>query len=57
MEISMSVVIQALIGAAAGAFGAYVAIRSDLAELKARVEVLHQSTDKAHTRIDQILNK
>ena len=31
MEVSMSVVIQALIGAAAGAFGAYVAIRSDLA--------------------------
>jgi Na+-translocating ferredoxin:NAD+ oxidoreductase RNF subunit RnfB len=46
MEISMSVVVQALIGAAAGAFGAYVAIRSDLAELKAKV-----------TRIDQILNK
>ena len=57
MEISLSVVLQALIGAGAGAFGAYVAIRSDLAELKARVEVLHQATDKAHTRIDQILNK
>jgi len=57
MEISMSVVIQALIGAAAGAFGAYVAIRSDLAEVKARVEVLHSATDKAHSRIDQILNK
>jgi len=57
MEVSMSVVIQALIGAAAGAFGAYVAIRSDLAELKARVEVLHNATDKAHSRIDQILNK
>jgi len=43
MEVSMSVVIQALIGAAAGAFGAYVAIRSDLAELKAKVEHLHDS--------------
>jgi len=57
MEVSMSVVIQALIGAAAGAFGAYVAIRSDLAELKAKVEHLHDATNKAHTRIDQILNK
>ena len=57
MEVSMSVVIQALIGAAAGAFGAYVAIRSDLAELKAKVEHLHMTADKAHTRIDQILNK
>jgi len=57
MEISLSVVLQALIGAAAGAFGAYVAIRSDLAELKAKVEVLHTATDKAHSRIDQILNK
>jgi len=49
MEISLSVVLQALIGAGAGAFGAYVAIR--------RVEVLHSATDKAHSRIDQILNK
>ena len=57
MEVSMSVVIQALIGAAAGAFGAYLAIRSDLAELKAKVEHLHLTADKAHTRIDQILNK
>jgi len=57
MEVSMSVVIQAPIGAAAGAFGAYVAIRSDLAELKAKVEHLHMTADKAHTRIDQILNK
>ena len=57
MEISLTVVLQALIGAGAGALGAYVAIRSDLAELKARVEILHDATNKAHTRIDQILNK
>jgi hypothetical protein len=57
MEVSMSVVIQALIGAAAGAFGAYVAIRSDLAALKAKIEHLHDATNKAHSRIDQILNK
>jgi hypothetical protein len=57
MEVSMSVVIQALIGAAAGAFGAYVAIRSDLAHLKAKMEMIHESADKAHSRIDQILQK
>ena len=57
MEISLSVVLQALIGAGAGALGAYVAIRSDLAALKARVDVLHESTDKARSRTDQILSK
>jgi hypothetical protein len=57
MEVSMSVIIQALIGAAAGAFGAYVAIRSDLAHLRARVDMLHDATDKAHSRIDQLMQK
>jgi hypothetical protein len=57
MEISLSVVLQALIGAGAGALGAYIAIRSDLADLKARVEILHDSTNKAHSRIDQLFSK
>ena len=57
MEISVSIIVQALIGAGAGAFAAYVAIRADLADLKARVEIAHESADKAHTRIDQILHK
>ena len=57
MEVSLSVVLQALIGSAVGALGAYVAIRSDLADLKARVEILHDATNKAHSRIDQILHK
>jgi hypothetical protein len=57
MEISMSVVIQALIGAATGAFGAYIAIRSDLAHLKARVDMLHEAASMAHKRIDTMLNK
>jgi hypothetical protein len=57
MEISLSVVLQALIGAGAGALGAYIAIRSDLADLKARVEILHDATNKAHSRIDQLFSK
>lgn len=57
MEISASVIVQALIGAAAGAFGAYVAIRSDLAHLKAKVEMLEEAASTAHKRIDNILNK
>jgi len=57
MEISVSIIVQALIGAAAGAFGAYVAIRSDLAHLKARVDMLHEATSMAHKRIDTMLNK
>ena len=57
MEISLSVVLQALIGAGAGALGAYIAIRSDLADLKARVEILHDATSKAHSRIDQLFSK
>jgi hypothetical protein len=57
MEISVSIIVQALIGAAAGAFGAYVAIRSDLAHLKARVDMLHEAASLAHKRIDTMLNK
>jgi hypothetical protein len=57
MEISASVIVQALIGAGAGAFGAYVAIRADLAHLKAKVEMLEEATSTAHKRIDNILNK
>lgn len=57
MEISASIIIQALIGAAAGAFGAYVAIRSDLAHLKARVDMLHEAASLAHKRIDTMLSK
>jgi hypothetical protein len=49
-----SIIIQALIGAAAGAAGAYAAIRSDLAALKARMEIHEKSLERAHARIDDI---
>ena len=53
----MTAIIQSIIGAGLGAFGAYVAIRSDLAALKARMDNVEKSSDQAHSRIDTILHK
>jgi hypothetical protein len=47
---------QAVIGSVLGAIGAYVAIRSDLAELKARMTNTEKAADQAHDRIDKILH-
>jgi hypothetical protein len=54
--IDFSVIIQALIGAAIGGGSAYVAIRSDLADLKARMNNTEKTADNAHDRIDKILH-
>jgi hypothetical protein len=50
----LGIIFQAIIGAAAGAFGAYAAIRSDLAALKAKMEVHERSLERAHERIDSL---
>jgi hypothetical protein len=42
-----------LLGATFGGFAAYVAIRSDLENLKARMLNVEQSTVRAHDRIDE----
>jgi hypothetical protein len=52
--VDIGIIIQAIIGAAAGAFGAYAAIRSDLAALKARLEIHEKSLERAHARIDDL---
>jgi len=57
MNFEMGTIIQAIIGAAAGALGAYVAIRADLADLKARMVNVERATDSAQTRIDKILHR
>jgi len=44
-----------LLAALAGALGAYVAIRTDLADLKARMTNVESTTTRAHTRIDDLL--
>lgn len=51
----MPVFMQALVGAGAGALAAYVAIRSDLAELKARMTNVEQAAAKSHDRIDTLM--
>ena len=43
------------LSAAFGAIAAYAAIRSDLADHKARIKNLEESSNKAHERIDSIL--
>ena len=53
----MTAIIQSIIGAGLGAFGAYVAIRSDLAALKARMDNVEKASNQAHSRIDTILHK
>ena len=40
--------------AVCGGFGAYAAIRSDLATLHERATVAKDTADKAHERIDQL---
>lgn len=46
-----------LISALIGGVAAYVAIRSDLAALKARMDNAEKSADQAHSRIDSMLHK
>jgi len=53
--IDMSIILQSIIGALIGGGSAYVAIRSDLASLKARMDNTEKTSDNAHTRIDKIL--
>jgi len=46
-----------LIGAVIGGVASYVAIRSDLAELKARMSIAEKVGDNAHERIDSIMQR
>jgi len=57
MNFEIGTIIQAIIGAAAGALGAYVAIRADLADLKARMTNVERATESAQSRIDKILHR
>jgi hypothetical protein len=54
--IDMGVIFQSIVGALIGGVSAYVAIRSDLASLKARMNNAEKTADGAHERIDQILH-
>jgi predicted component of type VI protein secretion system len=53
--IDFTPLLQAIIGAAIGGISAYIAIRTDLANLKARMENTEKAADNAHDRIDKIL--
>jgi hypothetical protein len=57
MTIDLNQLLGTIISAAAGALGAYVAIRTDLADLKARMINVEDSAKNSHSRIDMILNK
>lgn len=50
-------ILSAIMGPALGAVAAYVAIRTDLASIKARIENHGQAITRAHDRIDDILSK
>ena len=57
MTFDLGTIIQAVIGAAFGGVAAYVAIRADLADLKARMANVERAADSAQTRIDKILHQ
>lgn len=57
MTIDLNQLLGTIISAAAGALGAYIAIRTDLADLKARMTNVEQSTQTSHSRIDKILHR
>jgi hypothetical protein len=56
VTIDFSILMQ-FFGAALGGISVYVAIRSDLADLKARMILVEKSADAAHSRVDQMLTK
>lgn len=43
-----------LLGALGGGIAAYSAIRSDLSAIKATMEILSKSVERAHVRIDEL---
>lgn len=57
MTIDLTQLLASCIAAGIGAFGAYVAIRTDLADLKARMNHVEGAADKAHSRIDKLLHR
>jgi hypothetical protein len=57
MTIDLNQLIGTIISAAAGGLAAYVAIRTDLADLKARMLNVEDASKNSHARIDMILHK
>ena len=57
MTIDLTQLLASCIAAGIGAFGAYVAIRTDLADLKARMSNVERASDTAHSRIDKLLHR
>ena len=53
--IDFTALFQAIIGAGIGALAAYVAIRSDLAALTARMVNVEKASDVSSERIDKLL--
>lgn len=49
--------IQAALPVVAAGIGVYVAIKADLAAMHARVTIALASADKAHSRIDELLQR
>ena len=57
MTIDLTQLLASCIAAGIGAFGAYVAIRTDLADLKARMSNVEDAARVAHGRIDKMLHR
>lgn len=57
MTIDLTQLLASCIAAGIGAFGAYVAIRTDLADLKARMSNVEDAAKVAQGRIDKLLHR
>ena len=57
LTLHLGQIINSAIAAAFGALGAYIAIRTDLADLKARMNNVERASEVAHSRIDKMLHK
>lgn len=57
MPIDWTQIIETLFAVIGGGASVYAAIRSDIAQHAARITALESSANRAHERIDSILNR
>lgn len=50
-------IFKTFLGPLIAAFGAYAAIRADLAAMRVQIQVLEKSLERAHERIDSLTHR
>jgi hypothetical protein len=57
VNVDFTAILEHAFGPFLGAVAAYLAIREDIATLKAQMRIALDSADKAHARIDRIMGR